>query len=286
MRTARPFLLVFAPFLVAAPVFAQSVSSTPTISDPQAVALLQKSLAAMTGGTAVTDVTLTGTVTVNQGTGTASGTISMVATSTGQSKITVSLPSGDWVTKADYSVDPRTSTTTGPAGVIHNAEPEELMGPSPTWFCPAIHITAASSPNYALAYRGDETSGGPTAHHISIWPVSESNFETFSYLGAGQRVLTGPRRSSPERLGEEELYLDPSTGLPRELALPVRVYRAKDGTADLTQPIFGREIVQYSAYQDVRGLQIPFEIVMSYGGILVMQIQISSVGVNTGATAE
>jgi len=50
-------------FLTAAFVVAQ----TPPTNDPQALALAAKSIAALTGGTAVTDVTLTGVVTWSGG---------------------------------------------------------------------------------------------------------------------------------------------------------------------------------------------------------------------------
>lgn len=59
MRFARTYVLAFFSLLLAFPVFAQQPSTSTTQSSPEALALLQESLAALTGGQPITDVTLT-----------------------------------------------------------------------------------------------------------------------------------------------------------------------------------------------------------------------------------
>jgi hypothetical protein len=69
--------------LFSLPLFAQQTSSTtspPTASDPQAVALVQKSLAALTNGVQVTDVMLSGTARRIAGSDDETGTATLEAT--------------------------------------------------------------------------------------------------------------------------------------------------------------------------------------------------------------
>lgn len=275
--------------LLAVPVSAQQATSTstaPAVSDPQAVALLQQSLAALTGGLSVTDVTMTGTVTVNNGSTTESATITLVATAAGQSQTTLALPSGRWVTTENYAANPRTSTLTGPNGTTQDTAPEDLAGPSPAWFCPALVMAAAAPATYVASYLGQETRNGSAVQHVSIWP-QVSNSLTNSFQTPGQQVLTGPGPSLPPHLGQEDLYLDSSSMLPRALVLRIRAYRAAFNTTDPTRPtipILVDEHVEFSDYRQVQGRPVAFHIQVSFGLLPVMDIQISSITFNTGAT--
>ena len=225
MRAPQLLVCVALSSILSVPVSAQqSTSTAPATSDPQAVALLQQSLAALTGGIPVTDVTMAGTVTVNQGTGTASGAITMVATSTGQSQITVNLSSGRWVTTADYSTNPRTSVTTGPGGAVHDSTPEELNGPSPAWFFPALLVSAVSPASYIASYLGDNAQNGSTLHHI--WIRSTSPGGTYSFQSIGRQILTNSGPQPPVRAGQLELYVD-SSSLPQMAVLGVTSYMEK-----------------------------------------------------------
>ncbi len=71
-----------------------STSAAPT-SDPQAVALVHRSLAELTGGVAVTDVTLTGTAHRIAGSDDETGTATLEATSAGDSRVDLLFPSGN-----------------------------------------------------------------------------------------------------------------------------------------------------------------------------------------------
>jgi hypothetical protein len=65
-------------------------------SDPQAVSLLQKSLAALTGSTSLTDATLTATAQRIAGSTNETGTATLKATALGDSRVDQSFPSGNW----------------------------------------------------------------------------------------------------------------------------------------------------------------------------------------------
>jgi hypothetical protein len=83
MRAPRPALVLLPCVLIPASLSAQQSTTpvpAPAASDPQAVALIQKALAALTGGAPVTDVTLTGTARRIAGSDDETGTATLKAT--------------------------------------------------------------------------------------------------------------------------------------------------------------------------------------------------------------
>jgi len=294
MRILRLAVLLFLCSLIPMSLSAQqSAPATPT-SGPQssqAASLLQQSVAAMTGGASVTDVTMVGNVTVTTGATaagptTAEGTITLVTTAAGQSQITSVLPSGTWVTTENYATNPRTSTLTGPSGTAQDTAPEDLMGPSPAWFCPALLISVIAPQTYIASYVGQETHNGSAVQHVSFWPQA-SNSPTSSFLTTGQQVLTGPGPSLPLQIGQEELFVDSASLLPRELIIRIRGYRSAVNSSDPqnpTIPTLVDEHVEFSDYRQAQGRLVPFQIHVSIGPIPLMDIQLSSVNFNTGAT--
>jgi len=259
--------------LVSMPASAQQTS--------QGASILQQSLAALTGGATVTDVTMTGTVTVLSGSTTASGTITLVGTVAGQSQLTLALPSGNWVTTENFATNPRTSSVAGPSGTTQDTAPEELMGPSPAWFCPVLVIINAAVPNnFVVSYVGQETSNGSPAQHVAIWPQAVNSFPVSS---GGPQAPPGPSLPS-SRPGQQELYVNPSTFLPETLVLRVRGYGTKNSVPDPTQPMSLTEEVLFSNYQQVAGGVAAFHVQVLLGGTPLMDIQLSSVRFNTGVT--
>lgn len=57
---SRPPFVSFAALVLALPILAQTTSSSPTTSDPKAIALPQKSLASLTNSAQIRDVALSG----------------------------------------------------------------------------------------------------------------------------------------------------------------------------------------------------------------------------------
>lgn|ERR1035437_1896537 len=69
-------------------------AQNPPQSDPQAVSFTSKSIAALTGENAISDVTLTGSVTWSGGASPETGTTTLLASGTGESRMSLALPSG------------------------------------------------------------------------------------------------------------------------------------------------------------------------------------------------
>jgi hypothetical protein len=106
---ARLLILLSCLAPLAYSVSAQQAATTipPTTSDPQAVALVQRSLTALTGGAPVTDVTLTGTARRIAGSDDETGTATLTATAAGDSKLSLNFPSGPRTEIRNHSAIPK-----------------------------------------------------------------------------------------------------------------------------------------------------------------------------------
>ncbi len=287
-RKARPVSLLFAAFLVALPVAAQTASPTPTTSDPQAVALLQGSLAALTNGAQITDVTMEGTVSVNKtgaltrvnwGPTATAETKTLIATDTGQSQETTVTPAGTEVVVRGVSAGVPVLSVTGTDGATHVIDTWSALTPHPAWFYPAFLLHDALSSSYVASYVGQETWEGVPVVHIAIWRSASGASASASFKAAS----------------EHEVYLDPTSLLPVGTAFVVHAYDPKNPNKPI-MPYRGKSPdriveVRYLDYQQVQGRPVAMEIQSSTDIIpsdspddLVSTIQISSVTFNTGIT--
>jgi len=284
MRFARSVLLFSLPIL-SIRVLAQQQSPQPTQGTVTAVSLVQQSLGALTGGTSVTDVTLTGTVIVvtphsdpKSGSSsvlpassftTESGTIALTATAAGQSQVIVSLPSGTRMNLRDYSAGKHTGVSTNPQGTTPERA-DNLVGPSPAWFYPAFILSKTTSENFSASYIGQETkNSAPVQHLVLRPPVTRLG----PPLNPGSRVV-----------GLHDVYLDPGTALPLVLVRNNEIYvQHPEKLAPVRQrSIYFPEEIRYSEYQAVQGMPVPFHIQVYEKDKLSLDIQLSSVSFNTG----
>ena len=271
--------------LVSVPAFAQQ--SGP--QTPQAASIIQQSIAAMTGGVPVTDVTMTGTATTTisvsgpsgtnpaTGSNSESGTVTLVATATGQGKSIVTTAAGTRTEIRDISTGSPTLTETGFDGVTHTVTTQSALSPHPAWFYAAFVLSSGlSSPNYASSYVGPETWNGASVQHIAVWllPNSASVFGQFL-----------------QRVTQHDIYLDSSTFLPVGVTFTVHPYDATNPNAPLV-PYRGNTVdtleqIVFSHYQSVQGRQVALHIHTSLQAELVTIVtdtELSSVTFNSGAT--
>jgi len=256
-----------------------SVTGAPTTV--QAASIIGQSLTALNGGLPVSDVTMKGAYTVTDAQGTQSGTITLVATASGQGQSTVNLPSGSYTETRSISSSSAGMIETGPDGVPHAISTQTALSPNPAWFYPALVLASASSPNYASSYVGQETLDGETVHHLAVW-----------WLPAGS---SGPPSPTLTRFWQQatqhDIYLNVSSLLPVSMTFllhpydpnnpgkPLVTYRGSslDGTVEL----------RFSDYQQVQGRLVALHIhstLKAGARFVTSDIQVSSVAFNTGAT--
>jgi hypothetical protein len=291
MRTSRPLLLLLACLVIPAALLAQESSSITTSGPqtPQTATILQKAITALTGGTSVTDVTFTGTITVTKSANFAisasaagnpaseTGTITLVATASGQGQSTTTTASGTSVSVQDISQSTPTLTVTGKDGSSHTIQTLSAWTPHPGWFYPALLLTSGlSSSSYAASYIGHETWQGTPVEHIAIW-----------------RVNTSGASAAFQQASEHDVYLDSSSLLPVAMTYIAHPYNPNSPSTPFV-PYRGNSpdrltTIQFSNYQQVQGRLVPLHIRSAMTVIpldttsdFISDIQISSASFNTG----
>lgn len=280
MRMPRPLVLLLACLISPAALLAQESSSpapttTPGPQTPQAASILQQSLRAMTGGSAVTDVTMIGTEIVTIGSTSESGTIKMIATSSGQGELAVSLPSDTRTEIRTVSTSGSTLTEIGGDGVPHAVHTQSTLSPHPAWFYPALVLASGlSSPQYSSSYIGEETRNGAAVQHLTVSLVS---------------TLGSSVQGNLQALTQYDVYLDSSSLLPVAMAFTAHPYDPANPDRQLipdrTITFDHLEEVRYSDYRVIQGLTVAFHIqtILNIGAAnLISDIQVSSVTFNTG----
>lgn len=290
MHTIRPACLATIFCFASVAALAQQTTSAPTQAGPQtaqAASILQQSLTAMTGGAALTDVTMSGTITTSASPapdgipvpagGADSGSVTFVATSAGRGMSTIKTGSGTRTEIRDVSSGTPTLTVKGTDGTTYSITTQSAVSPYPGWFYPALLLsTGVVSGNYASSYVGPETWNGAPAQHVAVWllPNAASAFANF-----------------PQQVTQHDIYLNPTSLLPLGMTFIVHPYDPAAPNRPLIsyrgESIDSMEYVTFSNYQQVQGRLVPFHIQTSLRAgatTISADIQLSSISINTGAT--
>jgi hypothetical protein len=234
-----------------------SAQNQPPASNSQAVAYSTQSMAAITGGARISDVTLTGSVTWNGGE-TDTGAATLRALGTGESRMDLALSSG---TRTEIR-DAQTGTPVGRwinpnnvsgAFALQNCQTDAV------WFFPALG-SLALGPNVVLSYVGQETRNGATVQHI----------QAYGYQ-AGQTSTGGV---NPQQLSTTDFYLDATTLLP--IAITFDTHPDNNAATDLLVEI------DFSNYQTISGVAVPMHIQRYLQGNLMVNLVLSAASFNTG----
>ncbi len=229
-------------------------------SDPQALTLAAQSLRALTGGTAIADVTLVGNVTSIAGSDMETGTGAFLAKGTGESRVDLTLsggkrsdirnssngffPQGAWITNGGTST----------AYAQHNCWTDT------GWFFPALTSLSASDPSIVLSYVGLENRSGLSVQHL----------RAYRYVSSQRTEVT----AQTQQLSTMDFYLDSVSLLP--LAIGFKVHPDDDMDTDI------RTEVRFANYRAVNGVLVPFHIQRLVNDGLVLDVIITSAAVNSG----
>jgi len=233
-----------------------AVGQNPQSSDLFAVSLAQKSVAALTGGLPVGDVTLNASVISILGSDNETGTGTFTAKGLSESRVGLNLSGG---TRSEV----RNSANGGPAGAwarnggastpfaVHNTLTDAA------WFFPALSsLTQTANPNVVFKYIGQEQHSGVNTQHIQIFQAPPAG------IGSVQRLST------------TEVYLDAATLLP--VAMAFKVHPDKDMNTDIPAEIL------FANYRAVNGIQVPFHFQRMLNGGVILDVTVTSAALNTG----
>lgn len=233
------------------------------MSQAQAVALATNALSALSAGHPISDVTLTGTGTRTAGSDVESGNVTLKALGPYQSRVDLVVSGGTLSDIFSLSAsDAPQGFWIGKDGTAHPmAEHNTLAGA--VWFFPALSILSqASNPNYAVSYLGQETRQGVSVQHLRFVLQSPSA------SAAGDQILA--------QLSATDVYLASSSLLP--VALAFNTHPDNDALTDV--PVEA----DFSDYQAVNGVQVPFHIQKFLNGVLLLDLAVQNVTVNSGLT--
>jgi len=225
----------------------------PPASDPQALAYAAQSISAITGGTSIGDVTLTGSVTWNGG---VAGTATLKALGKGESRMDLTLPAGTRTEIRDAQTGARLGRWINPNSSSGHFAFQNCLTDA-AWFFPALGSLAAG-PSVVLLYIGQETRNGGAVQHLRSY-VYQSN---------------PPPGVSPQQLSTMDFYLDAGTLLPL-----ASVFNAYPDTG--VGPTISVEI-DFSNYQSLSGVLVPLHIQRYSQGNLLADITVSGAAFNTG----
>jgi hypothetical protein len=236
-----------------------AVGQNPQSSDPFAVSLAQKSVAALTGGAPVVDVTLKANAISVLGSDGQTGTATLLAKGVSESRVDLSLSA--W-TRSDI----RNASNGVPAGqwIKNGGTPVAYATQNgwtdAAWFFPALSsLTQTVNPSFVFKYIGQEQHSGTNVQHIQV-------FQLYA-LDASNLLQTS-------RMSAMDFYLDGVSLLP--VATAFKVHPDRDMNTDIPVEI------RFGNYQVVSGIQIPFHTQRMLTGNVILDFTVTSAVVNSG----
>jgi hypothetical protein len=238
----------------------QAPTVTPT-SDPQAISLANQTLSALVGTTQVGDVTLTGTAVRTAGSDVGTGAVTLKVLGTGLSRVDLSLSNGLRSEIRNLSNGSPQGSWVAPDSSTHSMANHNSMTDA-AWFFPALSVLSqASNTNLLFTYIGQETRNGNAVQHIRAAQNVSSSVDPTGLI---------------QRLSTEDIYLDATSLLPVALTFSEH----PDNNALTNIPVE----VDFSNYQAVNGVKIPFRIQKFFNGTLFLDVTVQSAALNSGLT--
>jgi hypothetical protein len=250
IRTLRCFLLFL--LVLDSSTFLFSQKQVP-LSDPQAIALATQAIAALTNGTTISDVTLTGNATWIAGSASDNGSVTLMAKGTGQSRMDLKLSGGS-------RSEIRATTGSGVGlgqwmdakGSFHDFAFHNCLTDA-AWFFPALS-SLAQGPNVVLSYVGQENRHGVSVQHIHSYVYSSSPLN--------------------EQLSAMDFYLESNSLL--LVAITFNVHPDNDQATNIPVEIY------FSSYQTMNGVVAPAHIQKFLDRQLILDMAISAATINSG----
>src|SRR5215469_6781747 len=233
-------------------------STTVSASDPHAVLLASEAQLALTGGTSVSDVTMTADSLWIAGGTRESGTATLKAKGTGQGLVHIS---GGTVKRREIrnDINGPDGRWEGSDGAAHPVAPHNCWGPA-AWFSPHAVVQTMIDPHVALRYIGQETRNGVVVDHIQMRrPSTAKNAQLARDL---------------EKLSTVEILLDSTSHLP--VGVTFNTHPDND---------YGRDIpteIRFGDYRATNGVLVPFRIQRWLQGMLNTDLTVTTATVNSG----
>jgi hypothetical protein len=231
-------------------------AQNPPQNDPQALNLVAQSIAALTGGTVITDATLSGTAVWTVAPSSENANATLLAKGTGESRFDMALSEGQ---RSEIRNDGSPSNALGEVlasdgSILQWGFQDTLI--NAVWFFPQLSVLGVTGdPNLIFSYIGQESRNGAPVQHIQSYRYSSTN------------------TASVQQWSTMDMYLDATSLLP--VAFAFNIY-----STDGSQVIQAE--VDFSNYQVVSGVQVPFRIQRHVAGNLGLDFSVTGAQFNSG----
>jgi len=263
----RSFLIaIFNLMFLVGPVGAQQtglgVSQTPLPGpNKDAELLMNRAFAAITANTVpITDISLTCAVHRIAGGEDETGTATLRALATGESRMDFTFPSGQRSEVHANSTTGPIGSWSGPDGIAKGLAQFNILVDS-AWFSPDLVLSKLVNSKETVASAvSSETRSGAAIEHLTL----------------SRQFPSAPAQMSRrmQRDSQMEVYLDASSLLPQ--ALDFNTHPDTDAGRNLLVEI------RYSDYKAEQGLVMPFHIQQYVNGALALDLQVQRVELNSG----
>jgi hypothetical protein len=217
-----------------------------------------QAMAALTGGTQVNSVSLSGTVTWNIGNNQGIGSITLQSSGNTNSQVQLTTNAGNRTETRSWAID-----GSGPLGqwTDLNGNQHQMAQQNcwtdAVWFFPALSMLSDyADPTMVYNDLGQEQYNGHNVEHIQAY----------------RAIPPGSPTDILVRLSTVNYYLDSQT------AIPVAMTFTTHGDSDVNANV--PVVLLFSQYEPVNGVQVPFEVTRLHNGSTLYQITISSVNLN------
>jgi hypothetical protein len=231
--------------------FSMGITAQNAPSDSAAVALAQRSMAALAGRSSVDDVTLQAEVHSTIGADPESGTGTFRAKGLSQSRVDLSFggdTQSDTRNMADGARQKNGAAAKAHAG--HNCMTDAA------WFFPALSsLTQSGNPSFVFKYIGEEEYASVNTLHIRV-----------------SQIFPQDKSGVLERLSAMDFYLDAASSLP--VAITFQTHPDNDLNVNIITE------VHFSDYRTVNGILIPFSFQQMLNGRVILEATVTSAEVN------
>jgi hypothetical protein len=252
--------IVLISFLLLIPFTAHSQEAP--IQNPQAIALARQALAALDGSVQVNDITLAGIGTRTAGSDIEAGSASLKALGTLDSRLDLVLTNGNCSEIRNQANGASQGFWIGPDGTVNSMANHNVLTDAAWFFPPLTVLSQVSNQNLSVIYVGPDTKNGVAVQHVQF----VTQFPAMS-PGAGELLSS---------LTTTDMYLNASSFLPVAICFSTH----PDNDAGTNIPVE----VDFSNYQSVSGVQIPFHIQKFLNGTLYLDLTVQNAILNSGLT--
>src|ERR1041385_4139227 len=226
-----------------------------TVSDPQAQSLAVQSIAALSGGKAISDITLNATVISILGSDNQSGTATLTAKGLSSSRIDLNLSNGEIRSDVRANANGESGGGWKKGDGVSVAYADHNCRTDAAWFFPALSsLTQTTNPNFTFQYIGQELHGGVNTEHIRVF----RQWQTALF----------------QHLSTIDFYLDPTSALP--LAIAFQMHPDVDAAIDVPAE------VRFASYRPINGVLVPFHIQKMLNGGVILDLTVTSATPNSG----